>query len=393
LIEAHAVELNEEPQCLDREGRSYEPDDLVEICLGLIEIFQTGPGEVDGPGMCGIDGRSPLVRIAHFSVKEYLQSDRIRQQKAEKFAINSGSANAELSQICLVYLLDPILSDGILDEEKLEVFALAEFAAENWFNYNQSSQGNSKSEKLLLRLFQNDNNAFVTWVRLYLIDCPWKESYDFERPADGVISPIYYASFLGLEAILRTLLATVHTENSSLQDIVNTQFGYYAYALQAASSRGHKSIVQILLDYGADINAQGGRFDSALEAASFGGHKDVVQLLLDHGADVNGQKGFSYALFEASRCGHNQVVQILLDHGANVNGQKGFSYALFQASRCGHNQVVQILLDHGADVNGQKGFSYALFEASRCGHNQVVRILLDHGANVNALKGFSYAPF
>jgi ankyrin repeat protein len=387
LIEAHAVELNEEPQCLDREGRSYEPDDLVDICLGLIEIFETGPGEVDGPGVFEIDERSPLVRIAHFSVKEYLQSDRIRQQKAERFAIDNESANTELSQICLVYLLDPTLSDGILDRGKLNVFALAEFAAENWFHYYQSSQGNPKTEKLLLRLFQNDNNAFMTWVRLYMIDDPRTSFFDFQRPVNGVLSPIYYASFLGLEVILRTLLA-IHVETGGLKDIINTQFGYYAYALQAAASEGHKRVVQILLDHSADINAQGGRFDSALEAASFGGHKDVVQLLLDLGADVNGQKGFSYALFEASRYGHNQVVQILLDHGASVNAKKGFSYALFEASHRGHNQVVQILLDHGANMNVQGISRSALIEASMNGHGQVVQILLDHGADVNAQGRF-----
>ncbi|RJE20403.1 Ankyrin repeat protein [Aspergillus sclerotialis] len=44
LIDAHAVDLGESPH-LDRDGRSYEQDDLVDICLGLIEIAATEDDE------------------------------------------------------------------------------------------------------------------------------------------------------------------------------------------------------------------------------------------------------------------------------------------------------------------------------------------------------------
>jgi ankyrin repeat protein len=55
---------------------------------------------------------------------------------------------------------------------------------------------------------------------------------------------------------------------------VNAQTEYYDFdleeihtnALQAASSRGHKAIVKMLLDYGADTNAQRGLHGNALKA-------------------------------------------------------------------------------------------------------------------------------
>lgn len=113
LIEAHIVDLCE-PQHVDPK-RSFSADDIVDICSGLVAISVTK----DDDGQI----RS-TTRIAHFSVQEYLQTNRILQSKAAKLAIQSGSANAEMAQICLVYLLNPILFNGTLDEAKLGALVL-----------------------------------------------------------------------------------------------------------------------------------------------------------------------------------------------------------------------------------------------------------------------------
>ncbi|KAK4118022.1 ankyrin, partial [Parathielavia appendiculata] len=85
--------------------------------------------------------------------------------------------------------------------------------------------------------------------------------------------------------------------------------------LQAASFGGHKEIVRMLLEKGADVNAQAGFYGHALQAASFEGHKEIVRMLLDKGADVNAQGGrYGSALQAASSRGYDEVVWMLLEN-------------------------------------------------------------------------------
>ncbi|KAJ5970692.1 uncharacterized protein N7479_000610 [Penicillium vulpinum] len=392
LVGALTIDVKASELQLDRDGRSFSQDDILDICSGLIEL-----AVIPDTGSYYFRNSVTIVRIAHFSVQEYLESDRITQQGAAKFTVQKEQAHTEMAQICLAYLLDPTLSNGKVDEAKLENFPLAPFAAGQWFTfYKNSGKGKSDVECLISKLFKDQLEAFTTWVRLHgrgsresLYDILHSEQYlptDFGRAIKDIPSPLYYAALLGLEYIVSVLIASWGGETAIDADI-NAQGGVCGNALQAASSGGHEMIVQILLSRGADVNAQGGYFGNALEAASYGGHEKIVQTLLDHGADVNAQGGeYGNPLEAASSGGHEMIVQILLSRGADVNAQGGeYSNALQAASYRGHEKVAQTLLDHGADVNAQGGVcGNALQAASSGGHEMIVQILLSRGADVNA---------
>ncbi len=57
--------------------------------------------------------------------------------------------------------------------------------------------------------------------------------------------------------------------------------------LQAASCKGEKEIVRVLLDKGVDVNAPSGRYGSALHAAIAARQKEIVGMLVETGANVN----------------------------------------------------------------------------------------------------------
>jgi len=395
VIDGIAVDLDE-PACLNLRRRLQDADDLREICPGLIDFGVKRDDETQfvSDGYNDIEGMTPTVRIAHFSVQEYLESDRITQQKAASLALQSASAHAEIAQICLIYLQEPGLSSGTLDQTKLKEFPLAHFAALFWHHhYRNATSATSRLNRLVLRIFQQHQGSFYTWVKLHSPDRrPWDTQMDLSLDSSDIASPVYYASLLGLDIVLYELISICQELASEGMDLINARGGYCGNALQAASEGGHEKVVQILIDAAADVITQD-TYDHALHAASREGHEKVVQILIDVGADVDARGRYDHALHAASREGHEKVVQILIDAAADVITQDTYDHALHAASREGHEKVVQILIDVGADVDARGRYDHALHAASREGHEKVVQILIDAGADVIAQDTYDHALY
>lgn len=89
-------------------------------------------------------------------------------------------------------------------------------------------------------------------------------------------------------------------------------------ALHVASSLGHESIVETLLEAEADVNAQSGDFNSIrpLHLAASKGHAHVAQILLDYGAEVDvpvGKESPETPLTIAAAEGWEEVVVVLIN--------------------------------------------------------------------------------
>ncbi|KAL8989283.1 MAG: hypothetical protein Q9169_008392, partial [Polycauliona sp. 2 TL-2023] len=404
LIDGVAVEIVGS-KGLNRKRRLQDADDIRDICQGLIDVSlgNANQGETEEDQLD--EDLIPIIRIAHFSVQEYLESERIRRsEKAMFFSLISAAAHSEIAQICIVYLLDDSLASSSSKQEVVEEFPMAHYAAQFWYHhYEKSVNADSGLNTLVLALF-NRRQCFETWVCLYNMDDYAEKNFDFNRRLDGIPSPIYYASLLGLDWTVKALIDKGADINAVEEG------GYYCTALQVASRRGHETVAQLLLEEGTNIHAQHTQsveiypkrwYGSTLHAACKAGRTKIVRMLLDKGAIADDTcEELSVALFEASGAGHTKIVRMLLDEGASVNDMYWGCFALQFASGSGHLETVRVLLEAGANVNNWnamlefprkeanvnaagEGGSAGLVAASGAGQVEIVRTLLDNGAHVN----------
>lgn len=379
LVDASIIDLTEDGVVHwdDRPGR----EDPLIILAGLVTILEEDHQiEVKDPVKIG----KRRIRLAHFSVKEYLESERIIQTSVRDFHLDSGGEHWTLSQCCLEYLWQYSSSSqkSSLDED-FNTFPLLQYSSMQW-DYHaklQQNLGFTREDRLL-----GSDDCLRDWLLVRQPEISLESFDTSEIPPRG--PRLYYASLLGLvETVSRFLKAG---------DIVGFQGGYFGNALQAASRMGNRQIVELLMDAGADPNAQGGYHGTALQAASFYGLEDIVRMLLVAGAYVDAHTSHPYnycnALQAASHRGHANIVQMLLDAGVEVNAQGGFfGNALQAASARNHEKILHLLLDAGAEVNVTGGYFGNALQAAILDDSTysvvVVQILLEAGANVNAEGG------
>jgi ankyrin repeat protein len=319
------------------------------------------------------------VQFAHFSVKEFLTSDRLASSHdpISRFHIPLPLAHTTIAQVSLGVLLQ-VNNDGRVQNRS----PLAEYAARYWVDHARFGK---VSSHLILRLFDPSEPYFTRWLQLHDIDDGWDQSTDYSK-TEPRGTPLYYASLCGFHDLAAHLIA-------EHPDYVNTIGGLNHTPLAAALHRRHFDIAELLLEHGATMDVKGYERRSLLHAASAGGLADVVRWLLDHGADPDSvQVGRSTPLCIAAANGHLGVVLLLLERGANLNAANAVGQTpLHQASEDGHLETSRLLLSRGANVNAKDwSHSTPLHLASSGGSADIARLLIHRGADINAQsKGHS----
>ena len=195
-------------------------------------------------------------------------------------------------------------------------------------------------------------------------------------------------------------------------------------ALQAAIAGDSVTMVQFLLNKGADPHAfgaqshttngrslrrgldmeilnalavAGGDLNRIVEVYWLNIAEEVMQKSLDSGALIHWpaeQKG--YLLQFVIQRGYTDLVQEMLDAGADINAPAVRYYgrtALQQATEKGYTNIVTLLLSCGADVNAPAGYwggITALQGAALSGNLKIVLTLLQAGAEINAPPAVKY---
>jgi ankyrin repeat domain-containing protein 50 len=368
---------HELPVPFDENERLFKPEDVLKYLPGLVT---TAPVRVERYGSVRIGIEAIEIRLAHFSIKEYLISQRMRQDLFARYSITETNAHLHISESCLAYHLH-ISKTELATVESVKRFALWEYAAFQWAMHLEEVARESWTASVTGRVMQVLTPFAQSLLNMVRIECyHLHERYDLDLKFEGLASPLYYTASLGALRITDLLISSGADINEYSPAI------RYGNALGAAVSYRNESVVQLLLDKGAGINAQGRYFGNALQAAARYGYKSKVLLLLDKGADINAQGGhFGNALQAAARGRNESIVLLLLDKGADINAQGGyFGNALQAAAYLGRESTVQLLLDNGADINAQGGcFGNALQAAIAEDELSVVLLLLSQGAKVD----------
>ncbi|KAF3287344.1 hypothetical protein TWF970_007070 [Orbilia oligospora] len=361
--------------------RMPDSDEILCYCSSLVVAVPTDQNYGPGSSFHGQETKTSIpmeLQLAHFSVKEYLTSDRLDSDIAQNF--QDTIAKETIASVCLAYLLHLNHSPKIISQTIRFNYPFAQYCATFWVKFARVSEGDNKNLRgLVQKFFDTSQDAFEKCYDLYPLDRPWRANTELYEP--DRVTPIYYASFGGLLFAVKDLISKGHSIDSGGQD--------YGNALQAAAAGGHEEIVEFLLNQGANVNAQdASHYGNALNAASIEGHFKIVKSLLKQGADVSAQYGdCNCALCAASLGGHVEIVKLLLDHGVdpNVEGGSEFSSILAMACLEGNEDILRILVRYGADVYMQGGrqFSNALQVATVMGHQKVVETLLRHAADIN----------
>ena len=179
----------------------------------------------------------------------------------------------------------------------------------------------------------------------------------------------------------------------------NSRAGYFNQTpLHGASYYGPLSLVQLLVEKGADVNAIDNEGMSVLMRAVEADNLEIAKFLLQQGAKqtINTVHHFtnSTALFRAKSA---PMVQLLLENGADVTSTDRHGTTVLSNAIREDVSLIKLLLKNGVDVNkqdreGKTALLLAVDATHYGGDVETVKLLLENGADVNLADNEGNTP-
>ncbi|VDB86855.1 unnamed protein product [Peniophora sp. CBMAI 1063] len=352
---------------------------VLKNCPGLLNISDSGSG-----------GR--IVQLIHFSAKEYLASDQLRQSAspAHQYSLDGESADITLARICL----------SLLELRNAPVDFQYTRQTSGWLGHISTRNSHTLGE-LLDRFLSYESVSFTRWATL--------QAGLREPPAPRTDTSLHTASYLGLDRTVKEILdgARRALGPAEFQKFMRGRGMDGQTALHDAARNGQTQTAQVLLDYGADIGDMNGGQNTPLHMAVDYGHISVARALLDHYKRLTDEQnvdvvspcrwgnisGLTSLHFAALR-GDKDMIVLLLAHGASIlDATKGGVTALHLAAVNGHEAAVNALLHAPANASDVANCCRAcngsgqtpLHDAASGGYTGIARSLLYHGAHVTII--------
>ena len=315
-----------------QQGETMNLAKMMDICLNLVVL----------------DSELNMLRFAHISFQEFLET---RVEFAPHYV------HRVAAEICLDLCLEGLPRGMETDLSPKDNFH--HYSAVYWAEHCKITIINGSDDSLNSKMveFAFDGGdvalAFVDWIQeVKKLTKKMPHDHALAKALYSVTnssaSPLFTACVFGLDPIIDNLSHAADYDWNQMNDFGQT-------GLYLAAAAGHKTTVQSLLQREVYINVLGGKFGHPLHAACFRGHTSIVELLLDHGADP--KLGVRSALEYALLADHESIALLLLDGKFDVSDQAQYDSILQQAAEAGFADVVQFLQKHYAFLYGDLGSS------------------------------------
>jgi len=360
---------------------------VLSACSSLIAVIKDEDEDED----------SRVVQFSHFSVKEFLTSDRLATSKIDASRyhhIPLEPAHTIMAQACLSVLLR---LDPHTDEASIKAFPLARYAAEHFGDHAEFETVLSHIWDGVDHLLNANKSHFTIWFRIY------PDHWINERPD---VTPLYFVSRRGYRGMVNYLI-------SKRPEDMNVR-GYYGTPLHAALERGHADVAQLLLRHCVDVDIRGYEDRTPLHLAAGHGFLGVTCTLVERNANINARDRYGdtplhrtmdewYQQSERTQDCRLDVVKFLLEHGADPDAKNDRPWTpLQEASNYGSVKGAQLILEHGANIHardkrGRTSLHQVLVDLNDTYDTldmflDTMRCLLARGADVDALDNDHATP-
>lgn len=229
-----------------------------------------------------------------------------------------------------------------------------------------------------------------------LLDCP---DLDVNLMNYSDLSPLYYACHQATARIVRRLL-----EKGADSGVLCGKSS--SSLLHIACGAKKQDIMELLLEYGADVNAADADSKTPLHLACTEQHADLIRYLLENGADptVRDKNGDTplHLLVKESKEQTTACIDLLLGKDADINAVNNFMQTpFFVCARATDGQfrnrnaaLLKHLLAKGAYADTQDASqNNPLYYAVEDDDLERVSLLLKAGVDPNCRNGMNVSPY
>ncbi|CEJ87794.1 hypothetical protein VHEMI04517 [[Torrubiella] hemipterigena] len=319
-------------------------------------------------GLVALDDETDQLRLAHYSIQEYLVS-------RSEFLFPQFEVN--LASTCLQYLLLDDFKSGALENDKdiesrLSAYPFLLYVSMFWGKYIHPVETEPSIWSRLFEFFGSPSALAVSAQILYYQKGYHVGYYGFDESVSW--TALHQAAANNLEHATKALLEKVDVNAATVMGSTPV--------IRAASS-GHVAVMELLLQRGANPRMSNW-YGNALHCAAEAGQCDTIRHLVRWGMDPSCEGRRRSPLSCTLDHDHAEAFELLVDLGADMHlsDKDWFENAFLEACHRGCERTVDMMLKRGwINKHEPNQTVSALHEAGP----SMLRHLVDIGFDINAV--------